>query len=131
MAAEVCPECGLTLFALKAHIGKRPCQAAKTARDMEQQGYARWSDVQIAAQKIWGVYSHMVPVRFQRFIRNAKSWYPTNGSSALVEENWLPKWVCAVILAGSWTTESIEHVEKNKDLQAAYALEFDIRCQSP
>lgn len=120
-SGETCPQCGQKFFNLKAHQGKRPCRAAAASWELQTRGYAR------ADELLRRINFPEIPKSFKRFVLSVNSGHDPNWSRSIFEEEWLPKWVCALIVEGHWTAESISNVEKNKELQIAFAMEYDLR----
>lgn len=107
----MCPDCGLSFFNLGSHRGKGLCRAVTLRRRLHAEGY-------LPVVALRSLLRLGVPPRFQRFIH------------VEAEETWLPIWVVSLINMGNWTDESIKRVEEDRDLQIAFALEYDIKDAS-
>ena len=107
-----CPECGSEFYNLKAHQGRSTCRSAGAHRRLEREGYVNTGNLWVH------LVAGQIPKPFVRFIREV-----TEGAGG----NYLPKWVCALIVAGNWTEELIKRVEDDPELQIAFALEYDIQ----
>lgn len=114
---RTCPECGVIVYSIGAHRGKRPCQATQTFNKMRAQGLCRVTDVLS--------WRDPVPLVLQHLVHKARSGLQY---SELVEEQWLPKWAGAMLLDNHWSSEMVERVESDPDLQVALALEYDLRA---
>jgi hypothetical protein len=117
-----CPDCGTVLFNLGSHRGKRYCLSVVETNKMKALGYARFEGCESSYLEC--------PKVFRRFLREAATDYAAKASRTY-SEDWLPKWVLALLKAGHWTEEGIKIVEGDKDLQTALALEYDIVTRGP
>jgi len=121
---KICPECGDVYKNLTSHQGELRCQRERMRRQIEQEGW-------IPIRHLWEhLVEDQVPKAFQRFVREISELARRDFSNGKVDKYvCLPKWVCAMIIAGHWTDASIKRVETDPELQVAFALEYDIRRQ--
>jgi hypothetical protein len=121
-----CPDCGLKLFGgLKAHQGKKPCRAAKAAKEMREQGYINIKELARV------LVANQVPGTFQQYVHTAPSGHsPWESNPQIFNEYYLPAWACALILAGHWTETSVNNAASDQELQQALSIEYAIKREA-
>lgn len=123
-----CPDCGVGVFSISAHRGKKPCKSIMAHNEALGAGYIPVAQLASLRTEFGRpiCIGAQVPSAFRRFVRR----YPADRSGPgkeMLDADFLPKWVFSLILLGSWSNQSIKTVEDNPDFQVALALEYDIR----